>query len=668
MDGNCQDKPVETGGSEVKPAKIVGSASRYVKLNVGGWLYYTTIGTLTKEDSMLRAMFSGRMDVLTDQDGWVLIDRCGKNFDVILNYLRDGSVALPACNAFVEQIMAEATYYCLQGLVRLCQNWFESCQWSEEEVKTCRVPIICAASEEKILLQSTSRPAIKLLLNRHNNKYSYTPTSDDNLLKNLELFDKLALRFNERVLFIKDVSAANEVCSWTFFGYGQKVAEVCCTSIVYAPDRKQTKVEFPEARIYEEAMNALLYENVTPTPARCADAGSPSVAVCQHCLSNVFNDEILYPQEYNQDPIFIVSQFKSQPPVCFRITCCRRIVIQTIMDEIAINSLENSNLDKVVESFKNDLDISHSKYSAKYIQSCKEVKTTRIIGPPSRYVKLNVGGCLYYTTIGTLTKEESMLRLMFSGKVDVLTDEEGWILIDRCGKYFDDVLNFLRDGKVALPACKIYVQQLLIEASHYSLNGLMRFCQNWLDSLHLSEEVVKTCRISLVNSSEEKLSLQYVRRPVIKLTVNRKHQKYSYCANAATDANLLKNLELFDKLALRFKDRILFIKDVGLSNEICSWSFYTSSQKEVQVSCTTASGSSHALALDKRQTLVECPEARIYEEAMNTLLRENVPSAPCTDAGSPLVKTCQHCLSSISSDEVNHDKATNSLKIVHGPP
>ncbi|KRZ17289.1 BTB/POZ domain-containing adapter for CUL3-mediated RhoA degradation protein 3 [Trichinella zimbabwensis] len=464
MDGNCQDKPVENGGSEVKPAKIVGSASRYVKLNVGGWLYYTTIGTLTKEDSMLRAMFSGRMDVLTDQDGWVLIDRCGKNFDVILNYLRDGSVALPACNAFVEQIMAEATYYCLQ-------------------------------------------------------------------------------------------------------------------------------VEFPEARIYEEAMNALLYENVAPTPARCADAGSPSVAVCQHCLSNVFNDEVK----------------------------TRQVHWKTPTDD----------------------------YSAKYLQGCKEVKTTRIIGPPSRYVKLNVGGCLYYTTIGTLTKEESMLRLMFSGKVDVLTDEDGWILIDRSGKYFDDVLNFLRDGKVALPACKIYVQQLLIEASHYSLNGLMRFCQSWLDSLHLSEEVVKTCRISLVNSSEEKLSLQYVRRPVIKLTVNRKHQKYSYCANAATDANLLKNLELFDKLALRFKDRILFIKDVGSSNEICSWSFYTSSQKEVQV---------------------EFPEARIYEEAMNTLLRENVPTAPCTDAGSPLVTICQHCLTSIPGDEVTHDKASNSLKIVHGPP
>ncbi len=48
---------------------IKGNASKYVKLNVGGSLFYTTIGTLTKHDSMLRAMFSGRMEVLTDSEG-----------------------------------------------------------------------------------------------------------------------------------------------------------------------------------------------------------------------------------------------------------------------------------------------------------------------------------------------------------------------------------------------------------------------------------------------------------------------------------------------------------------------------------------------------------------------------------------------------------------------
>ena len=48
---------------------IKGTSSKYVKLNVGGSLHYTTIGTLTKHDTMLRAMFSGRMEVLTDSEG-----------------------------------------------------------------------------------------------------------------------------------------------------------------------------------------------------------------------------------------------------------------------------------------------------------------------------------------------------------------------------------------------------------------------------------------------------------------------------------------------------------------------------------------------------------------------------------------------------------------------
>lgn len=34
-----------------------------MKLNVGGALFQTTLATLTKQDTMLRAMFSGRMDV-----------------------------------------------------------------------------------------------------------------------------------------------------------------------------------------------------------------------------------------------------------------------------------------------------------------------------------------------------------------------------------------------------------------------------------------------------------------------------------------------------------------------------------------------------------------------------------------------------------------------------
>ena len=49
-----------------------GNSSQYVKLNVGGALIYTTVDTLTKHDSMLRAMFSGRMELRTDSEGMIL--------------------------------------------------------------------------------------------------------------------------------------------------------------------------------------------------------------------------------------------------------------------------------------------------------------------------------------------------------------------------------------------------------------------------------------------------------------------------------------------------------------------------------------------------------------------------------------------------------------------
>lgn len=49
--------------------KGASPSSKYVKLNIGGALYYTTMQTLTKQDTMLKAMFSGRMEVLTDSEG-----------------------------------------------------------------------------------------------------------------------------------------------------------------------------------------------------------------------------------------------------------------------------------------------------------------------------------------------------------------------------------------------------------------------------------------------------------------------------------------------------------------------------------------------------------------------------------------------------------------------
>jgi len=248
-----------TDGS-AQAAVVKGSPMKYVKLNVGGSLFYTTIGTLTsKPCSMLEAMFSGRMEVLADNEGWILIDRSGKHFGAILNYLRDGSVPLPESKQHLEELLQETKFYLLDELSSEITD--ELSKKDEPYQAACRVPLITSSKEEKLILSSTTKPVIKLVCNRYSNKYSYTSQSDDNLLKNLELFDKLALRFNGRIIFIKDIIANDEICCWSFYGSGKKIAEACCTSIVYATEKKHTKVDFPEARIYEETLNILLYEN-----------------------------------------------------------------------------------------------------------------------------------------------------------------------------------------------------------------------------------------------------------------------------------------------------------------------------------------------------------------------------------------------------------------------
>ncbi len=48
--------------------------------------------------------------------GWILIDRCGKHFGIILNFLRDGSAPLPESPRETAELLAEAKYYCVAEL------------------------------------------------------------------------------------------------------------------------------------------------------------------------------------------------------------------------------------------------------------------------------------------------------------------------------------------------------------------------------------------------------------------------------------------------------------------------------------------------------------------------------------------------------------------------
>ncbi|XP_010243737.1 PREDICTED: FH protein interacting protein FIP2 isoform X2 [Nelumbo nucifera] len=88
-----------------------------VRLNIGGKKFCTTIDTLTQRepDSMLAAMFSGR-HTLCQEKGFVFVDRDGKHFRHILNWLRDGVVPTLEDSQYPE-LLREAEYYQLLGLV-----------------------------------------------------------------------------------------------------------------------------------------------------------------------------------------------------------------------------------------------------------------------------------------------------------------------------------------------------------------------------------------------------------------------------------------------------------------------------------------------------------------------------------------------------------------------
>jgi len=94
--------------------------ARRVKLNVGGHRFDTTLRTLTRfPESMLGTMFSGREGVQApteDEDGCVFIDRDGRHFRCILEFLRTGVAAPGQLSAHEKQELdRELRFYLLHS-------------------------------------------------------------------------------------------------------------------------------------------------------------------------------------------------------------------------------------------------------------------------------------------------------------------------------------------------------------------------------------------------------------------------------------------------------------------------------------------------------------------------------------------------------------------------
>lgn len=94
----------------------------------------------------------------TVRAGWILIDRCGKHFGTILNFLRDGLVPLPETCKEMAELLAEAKYYCISELASACEQALLKKQREAEPI--CRVPLITSQKEEQLLISSTTKVRI----------------------------------------------------------------------------------------------------------------------------------------------------------------------------------------------------------------------------------------------------------------------------------------------------------------------------------------------------------------------------------------------------------------------------------------------------------------------------------------------------------------------------
>ncbi|XP_078259109.1 BTB/POZ domain-containing protein KCTD21-like [Rhinoraja longicauda] len=94
-----------------------------ITLNVGGRLYTTSLTTLTcYPDSMLGSMFGGTLPIKKDLQGNCFIDRDGKIFRYILNFLRTSHLDLPGDFQELGLLHREADFFQIQPLLEALQN------------------------------------------------------------------------------------------------------------------------------------------------------------------------------------------------------------------------------------------------------------------------------------------------------------------------------------------------------------------------------------------------------------------------------------------------------------------------------------------------------------------------------------------------------------------
>ncbi|XP_017081750.1 BTB/POZ domain-containing protein KCTD9 [Drosophila eugracilis] len=171
---------------------------------------------------------------------------------------------------------------------------------------------------------------------------------------------------------------------------------------------------------------------------------------------------------------------------------------------------------------------------------------------PNRWVKLNVGGQVYATTIDTLVGREpdSMLARMFLQDGRMMPserDEQGAYLIDRSPRYFEPIINYLRHGQFVCDS-NISVLGVLEEARFFGIFSLVTHLEERMGQQDASLEDKPLTRNDVVKAIIQTSVITELRFQGVNLSgadlrkldfrnINFKYANMSHCNLSHTNLN-----------------------------------------------------------------------------------------------------------------------------------
>jgi len=227
----------------------------------------------------------------------------------------------------------------------------------------------------------------------------------------------------------------------------------------------------------------------------------------------------------------------------------------TLMVQTEINNENNLSTNKIQLELKSIL--KDEQQSTDQISSLKLVVLSEtqdnIVFP--NVIDLNVGGFHYTTSLSTLCKyKDSILAVMFSGRYNLVRDKIGHIFIDRDGRYFGHILNYIRCNQI--PPESI-VLDVLREAKFFYINSLIIKLENsspCVISLRRRESFRRLIpdyehmKMDIINKSIEKRSSFHESRVVITQVDHTKLKGAIPCYNCSREFVTVTHACAFDGL------------------------------------------------------------------------------------------------------------------------